>query len=107
KYQLEWPDILARSGDDMPPGFFSLAPLEAYVREAFVAKGLSNSFRECPRPLLIPSIDLDRAERVVFGAGPFMGVPISQAIAASAAIPGFFEPSRIDGPDYAAGHVDP
>jgi predicted acylesterase/phospholipase RssA len=105
KYQLEWPDILARSGDDMPPGFFSLAPLEAYVREALSAKGLSNSFRGCPRPLLIPAIDLDSAERVVFGAGEFVDVPISQAIAASAAIPGFFEPYRIDGRDYMDGDV--
>ena len=105
KYQLEWPDILARSGDDMPAGFFSLAPLEAYVREALIAKGLSNSFHDCPRPLLVPAIDLDRAERVVFGAGPFVEVPISQAIAASAAIPGFFEPYRIDGRDYVDGDV--
>ncbi len=28
-FHLEWPDLLARSGGDMPPGFFSLAPLEA------------------------------------------------------------------------------
>lgn len=105
KYQLEWPDILARSGDDMPAGFFSLAPLEAYVREALAAKGLSNSFRDCPRPLLIPAIDLDRAERVVFGTGPFVDVPISQAIAASAAIPGFFEPYRLGGRDYVDGDV--
>src|SRR5262245_34192851 len=82
QHQLEWPDILARSGDDMPAGFFSLAPLEAYVREAFAAKGLSNRFRDCPRPLLVPAIDLDRAERVVFGTGALVDVPISQAIAA-------------------------
>ena len=105
KYQLEWPDILARSGDDMPSGFFSLAPFEAYVREALTAKGLSNSFRDCPRPLLVPAIDLDRAERVVFGTGAFVDVPISQAIAASAAIPGFFEPYRIGGHDYIDGDV--
>ena len=105
KYRLEWPDILARSGSDMPAGFFSLNPLEAYVREAFGAKGLSNSFHDCPRRLLIPAIDLDRAERTVFGAGPFVGTPISQAIAASSAIPGFFEPFRIDGHDYVDGDV--
>jgi NTE family protein len=105
KYRLEWPDILARGGDDMPSGFFSLAPLEAYVREALAAKGLSNSFRDCPRPLLVPAIDLDRAERVVFGTGPFADLPISQAIAASAAIPGFFEPYRIGGRDYVDGDV--
>ena len=33
------------------------------------AKGLSNSFTGTPRPLLIAAIELDRAERVVFGAG--------------------------------------
>jgi NTE family protein len=105
KFRLEWPDILARSASDMPSGFFSLSPLEAYVREAFQAKGLSNSFRDCPRRLLIPAIDLDRAERAVFGAGALMDTPISEAIAASSAIPGFFEPFRIDGRDYVDGDV--
>lgn len=104
-FRLEWPDLLARSGGDMPPGFFSLAPLEAYIREAFATKGLSNSFTGTPRPLLIVAVALDRAERVVFGAGDQMAVPISQAIAASSAIPGFFEPYRIDGRDYVDGDV--
>ncbi len=105
KFRLEWPDILARSGNEMPAGFFSLGPLESYVREAFAAKGLSNSFHDCPRRLLIPAIDLDRAERTVFGAGSFIETPISQAIAASSAIPGFFEPFRIGGRDYVDGDV--
>lgn len=104
-FRLEWPDLLARSGGDMPAGFFSLSPLEAYLREAFQAKGLSNSFSGTPRPLLVASIALDRAERVVFGQGDLMDVPISQAIAASSAIPGFFEPYRIGGRDYVDGDV--
>jgi NTE family protein len=104
-FRLEWPDLLARSGGDMPPGFFSLAPLEAYIREAFQTKGLSNSFVTTPKPLLIPAVSLDRAERVVFGQGDLMDVPISQAIAASSAIPGFFEPYRIGGRDYVDGDV--
>jgi NTE family protein len=104
-FRLEWPDLLARSGADMPPGFFSVAPLERFIREAFAAKGLPNSFRDCRRPLLIPAIHLDRAERVVFGAESFLDVPISEAIAASSAIPGFFEPFRIGGRDYVDGDV--
>jgi predicted acylesterase/phospholipase RssA len=105
QFRLEWPDILARSGTDMPAGFFSLGSLEVYAREAFAAKGLSNSFPLCPRPLLIPAIDLDRAERVVFGTGAFIDTPISEAIAASSAIPGFFEPFQIGGRDYVDGDV--
>lgn len=104
-FRLEWPDLLARSGADMPAGFFSVASLEAFMREAFAAKGLPNSFRECRGRLLIAAIDLDRAERAVFGAEPLLDVPISQAIAASSSIPGFFEPFRIDGRDYVDGDV--
>jgi NTE family protein len=104
-FRLEWPDLLARSGADMPPGFFSVAPLERFMREAFAAKGLPNSFRKCRRALLIPAIHLDRAERVVFGLEPLLDVPISEAIAASSSIPGFFEPYRIGGRDYVDGDV--
>ena len=104
-FRLEWPDLLARSGADMPAGFFSTASLEAFMRGAFAAKGLPNSFRECHRPLLIPAMDLDRATRAVFGDGPLLDVPISEAIAASSSIPGFFEPYRIGGRDYVDGDV--
>ena len=104
-FRLEWPDLLARSGADMPAGFFSVARSSEFMREAFAGKGLPNSFRDCHRPLLIPAIDLDRAERAVFGAGALMDVPISEAIAASSAIPGFFEPYRIGGRDYVDGDV--
>jgi NTE family protein len=104
-FRLEWPDLLARSGADMPAGFFSVASLEEFMRGAFAGKGLPNSFRDCRRPLLIAAMDLDRAERAVFGTGPLMDVPISEAIAASSAIPGFFEPYRIGGRDYVDGDV--
>ena len=104
-FTLDWPDILARSGRDMPAGFFTLAPLEDFMRRAFAGKGLSNDFHELARPLLIPAIDLDWAQRVVFGQGAFRDVPISHAVAASSAIPGFFEPYRIAGRDYVDGDV--
>ncbi|HET7876240.1 MAG TPA: patatin-like phospholipase family protein [Methylomirabilota bacterium] len=104
-FHLEWPDILARSGGDMPSGFFSVGSMEVYLRESFAARGLSNSFQATNRPLLIPAIDLDRAQRVVFGTGELIDVPISEAIAASSAIPGFFEPYRIGGRDYIDGDV--
>lgn len=99
------PDMLARAQSDFPSGFFSLLQLERYIREAFGARGLTNAFGSLPRTLLIPAIDLDRAERVVFGTGPLRHVPISHAIAASSAIPGFFEPYTIEGRDYVDGGV--
>ncbi len=99
------PDMLARAERDLPAGFFSLTALELFMRDAFAARGLTNSFAELPRTLLVPAIDLDRAERVVFGRDELGNVPISQAIAASSAIPGFFEPYAIAGRDYVDGGV--
>jgi predicted acylesterase/phospholipase RssA len=99
------PDMLARAERDFPAGFFSLLQLERYMRESFDARGLTNSFSELSQTLLIPAIDLDRAERVVFGRGDLTHVPISHAIAASSAIPGFFEPYTIGERDYVDGGV--
>jgi predicted acylesterase/phospholipase RssA len=99
------PDILARAERDLPAGFFSLVALERFMRAGFEARGLANAFAALPRTLLIPAIDLDRAERVVFGEGELRDVPISDAIAASSAIPGFFEPYPINGRDYVDGGV--
>lgn len=104
-FRLDWPDILARSQGSMPAGFYSVAQLEEYLRGAFKARGLANEFAACPRPLMVPAVDLDRGERVVFGVGGLAEVPISAAIAASSAIPGFFEPFSIAGRDYVDGDV--
>jgi NTE family protein len=99
------PDMLAAAERDLPAGFFSLTALEGYIRETFAACGLKNSFAALDRELLIPAIDLDRAQRVVFGRDSLRDVPISEAVAASSAIPGFFEPYTLRGRDYVDGGV--
>ncbi len=103
--RISVPDMLAHAERDLPAGFFSLQPLERFMREAFEKRGLRNSFADIERTLLIPAIDLDRAQRVVFGRDELRDVPISAAIAASSAIPGFFEPYAIYGRDYVDGGV--
>ncbi len=99
------PDLMMRVEREMPAGFFTLDGLERFVRQGFDSRGLSNSFVHAPRPLFIPAIDLDRAERVVFGRDELRQVPISHAVAASSAIPGVFEPYTIAGRDYVDGGV--
>jgi predicted acylesterase/phospholipase RssA len=99
------PDVLARAERDLPAGFFTLASLERFVRLGLASRGLPNAFPELKRTLLIPAVDLNSAERVVFGAGDLAGVPISDAVAASSAIPGFFDPYAIGGRDYVDGGV--
>src|SRR5213594_200100 len=71
------PDMLANAERDLPTGFFGLQTLERFMREAFDKRGLRNSFTELERMLLIPAIDLDSAQRVVFGRDELRDVPIS------------------------------
>ena len=99
------PDMLAKAERDLPAGFFSLSALERFIRHGYEARGLQNSFAALGRTLLIPAVDLNTAERVVFGRGALCDVPISDAVAASSAIPGFFEPYTINGRDYVDGGV--
>ncbi len=99
------PDVLARAERELPAGFFSLASLERFMRVGLASRGHPNAFGELSRTLLVPAVDLDTAERVVFGAGVLRDVPISEAVAASSAIPGFFDPYRIGGRDYVDGGV--
>jgi NTE family protein len=104
-FRMSIPDMLAKAERDLPAGFFNLMALERFIRDGFAARRLTNEFSSLPRKLLIPAVDLDRAERVVFGRNGLANVPISQAVAASSAIPGFFEPYAIDGRDYVDGGV--
>jgi predicted acylesterase/phospholipase RssA len=99
------PDVLARAERELPPGFFTLAALERFIRLGLASRGHVNAFSALRRPLLIPAVDLNTAERVVFGRGALASVPISDAVAASSAIPGFFDPYTIDGRDYVDGGV--
>jgi NTE family protein len=99
------PDVLARAERELPAGFFTLAALERFMRLGLASRGVGNTFADLPRTLLIPAVDLNRAERVVFGAGELASVKISEAVAASSAIPGFFDPYTIDGHDYVDGGV--
>src|SRR5205823_9662632 len=82
--------------DKLVTGVQTCALPISFIRAAFESRGLHDSFAGLPRRLLIPAIDLDRAERVVFGRNGLSDVPISRAVAASSSIPGFFEPYVID-----------
>jgi NTE family protein len=55
------------------------------------------------RPLWIPATDLETGERVVFGRDRCP--PVARAVEASAALPGFFVPARIDDRTYVDGGI--
>ncbi len=93
----------------LPSGFFDNSPIERWLSRNMAAIGAPNRFadlyRETGRRLLITATDLDTAQRVVFGPDNDHGLTISQAVQASAALPGFYRPARINGVDYVDGGV--
>src|SRR5215470_13348518 len=95
--------------DYLPSGLFDNSSIERYVRRNLQQAGLTNDFRtlhrRTKRELYISAMNLDTAERVVFGHDEDASVTISEAVQASTALPGFYKPARIKGVDYVDGGV--
>jgi NTE family protein len=89
----------------LPAGVFRLDRYVRFLCSFFARQGLSNDFRDLRRELYIVANDVDSAERVVFGSGLLRNVAIATAVAASSAIPVFFEPIRIGDRDYFDGGI--
>jgi NTE family protein len=104
--------LLGLIQENLPSGIFSMRDYIRYLDGLLRQMGLCASFRELSKELYIPAINLDRAMRTVFGDEGSRDVPIPKAIAASSALPFYFEPVSIDGADYVDGgtaqlaHVD-
>ena len=94
---------LERLGRALPTGVFSHAALEAQVRRLLTVPGRSNDFRRLGHRLVLVATDLDRGSSAPFGLPGWDHVPISQAVAASAALPGLFPPVAVDGRWYVDG----
>jgi NTE family protein len=95
--------------DYLLPGVFDNSSIERYLRKNLQAAGIPNSFRDLyrftKRELYIGAMNLDTAERVIFGHDEDASVTVSEAVQASTALPGFYKPARINGIDYVDGGV--
>ncbi len=88
----------------IPSGLFDTAGIEAFTRSNLKKNNVPNDFRLLNmvrnNTLYIGATNLNTAEGVTFGHDEDHSVTISEAVAASAAIPGFYKPARIRGQDY-------
>lgn len=95
--------------DYLPSGLFDNERIERFLRRSFELRDLSNDFRTLYRQrgkeLYVAAVNLDTAERVVFGHDEDTGLSISEAVQATTALPGFYKPARIRGVDYIDGGV--
>ena len=100
-----WHRAIAAVQEAAPPGMFSLDPLARFLRDLILWRDGADRFDAPPHALRVPAIDLDWGERVVFGEGSESRAPVSDAVAASCAIPSVFRPVRIGDRDLVDGAV--
>ncbi|MBX0329505.1 patatin-like phospholipase family protein [Oscillochloris sp. ZM17-4] len=98
-------DLAERLAPSLPSGLYDANALEGYLRAALELPGRTNRFSRLNHELAIIATDLDTGERAIFGHPPLEDVAISQAVSASAAIPFFYRPVRIDDRDYIDGGI--
>jgi len=89
--------------DALPSGFYDNKALERYLQRVLDSQGKSSHFEDLDRELYIIATDLDNGQRAVFSKESHAHVPITKAVAASAAVPVLYKPVRIDGHDYVDG----
>lgn len=95
-------DGIGALAENLPPALYTTDGTERYLRKLLEERG-SNRFGKTKRKLLITATDLDTSRRVVFGENGADAVRISEAAAASTAIPLLYAPRDIDGHQYVDG----
>lgn len=93
---LRRPDLSLVLGS---PAIYSTAGLSTWLDEALGA----GATRWPERPTVIVAYDVAARERTPFGTDAAPDTPIREAVAASAAVPGIFQPVLIDGRWFADG----
>lgn len=101
--ELRWPDFVTRFGGLVPTGLFDNSEVERFLRDVFTRRGRTNDFRQLDSRLYVIAVDLDSGEAVRFGGEQWDDVPISQAIQASAALPGLYPPVEVRGRHFVDG----
>jgi len=98
-------DFATGIAEALPNGIYHNRGIEEYMRKGLSAPERSNDFRELSADLRLVATDLDTTERIVFGEGEWADVPISEAVAASGALPLVYEPYEFRGRELVDGGI--
>jgi predicted acylesterase/phospholipase RssA len=96
-------ESFAALGRAIPTGVFDNDTIHRYLHAVFSQPGRTDDFRSLRHRLYLVATDLDTGESVSFGRPGHEHTPISQAVQASAALPGLFPPVEIDGRCFVDG----
>ena len=98
-------DVLGKLSVALPTGLYDGRGIEDYVSEVLADPDRSDDFRMLERELYLTATDLDTAERIILGKGDWADVPISTAVAASAALPMVYTPVELRGRQFVDGGI--
>jgi predicted acylesterase/phospholipase RssA len=98
-----WPGLMSSLGRVLPTAMFDIRPLERYLRTIFSAGGRTDDFRRLRARLFVVATNVNSGASVAFGDDAHEDVPISRAVAASAALPGLYAAVDIAGEHYVDG----
>jgi NTE family protein len=87
-----------------PQGLVSTEPIQRTIRRATLNVLRPDGWVEHPNCWVV-ACDYETGDRIVFGREDSRPAEISEAVAASCAIPGYFQPVRINGRDYVDGGI--
>ena len=98
-------DVLSKLTVALPTGLYDGRGIEGYVAEVLADPDRSDDFRMLEHELYLTATDLDSTERVILGKGEWTDVPISTAVAASAALPMVYTPVELRGRQFIDGGI--
>jgi predicted acylesterase/phospholipase RssA len=98
-------DVATGLAEGLPTGMYHNRGIEKYMREVLSHPERTNDFGELDPELYLVVTDLDTAERIVIGKDEWSDVPISQAVAASGALPIVYEPYELRGRQFIDGGI--
>jgi NTE family protein len=90
-------DLAVGIAESLPSGLYDGSGIQEYLDEVLSDPDRVNDFRLLQNELFLTATDLDTCERIVFGGQDWDDVPISQAVAASTALPMVYKPVEIKG----------
>ncbi|MES2613908.1 MAG: patatin-like phospholipase family protein [Bdellovibrionota bacterium] len=98
-------EAITRFQNSVPVGFFRGEKLKNFVDRQMETMGVENNISALKKELYIGATDQDTGEYVILGEEPWKNVKISQAVRASAALPPFYLPEKINGHWFSDGQI--
>jgi len=95
-------DLMWTLSDALPVGFYDTSRIAEFIQHTFQELGINDSFAKIPHEFYVIATDLGTGNRAIFGRD-FIETSISEAIAASSALPIFYKPVTINGNEYIDG----